>query len=232
MKDQWTDKLSDYLDGELNAAEQAELEEHLSSCAECSAVLERLRQVVNRAQGLEDQPPANDLWSGIAERIGAMPAVSDLAEHRQRKQSRLRERRFSFSLPQLAAASIALMVLSAGSAWMVSRTEGPAAEGMTAVGGGEVALVSGVPEMGLATNYDAAVVELEMILGERRDQLDTATVRIIEENLSIINRAIAQAQRALAMDPASMYLKEHLAATKRQKLEFLRQAAQMAGAVS
>jgi len=228
MNDQWTDKLSDYLDGELDAAEQAELEEHLSSCAECSAVLERLRQVVDRAQSLEDEPPANDLWSGIAERIGGAPAVNDLAEHRQR---RLRDRRFSFSLPQLAAASIALLVLSAGSAWMVSRAGGPAAD-TTAVGGGEVALVSAVPEIGLATTYDAAVVELEMILDERRDQLDTATVRIIEENLSIVNRAIAQAQRALAMDPASMYLKEHLAATKRQKLEFLRQAAQMAGAVS
>ena len=65
--------------------------------------------------------------------------------------------------------------------------------------------------------YDAAIAELE---------------GVIEENLMIIDRAIAQAQRALAEDPASIYLNEYLAATMRQKLEFLRQAAQMAGAAS
>ena len=83
MNDQWTDRLSDYLDGELNAAERAELEEHLSGCAECLAVLELLRQVVARAQGLEDRAPDSDLWSGVAERIRAAASVSDLDEHRR-----------------------------------------------------------------------------------------------------------------------------------------------------
>lgn len=231
MNDQWTDKLSDYLDGELNAAERVELEEHLSGCGECSAVLEQLRQVVARAQGLGDRAPDGDLWSGVAERIGVAAAVRDLAEHRRRKQERLSERRFSISLPQLVAASVALMVLSAGSAWMVSRTGSSAGEGAIPTAATGTVLVSEVPAE-LATSFDTAVVQLQLILEESRGQLDTATVRIIEENLLIINRAIAQAQRALAMDPASIYLKEHLAATKRQKLEFLRQAALMAGAVS
>ena len=231
MNDQWTDKLSDYLDGELNAAERAELEEHLSRCAECSAVLEQLRQVAALAQGLEDRAPDGDLWSGVAERIGMAATVRDLDDHRRRKQGRLSERRFSISLPQLVAASVALMVLSAGSALMVSRTGSSAGEGAMPMAATGTALVSEVPAE-LATSYDAAVVQLQLILVDSRGQLDTATVRIIEENLLIINRAIAQAQRALAMDPASIYLKEHLAATKRQKLEFLRQAALMAGAVS
>ena len=78
----------------------------------------------------------------------------------------------------------------------------------------------------------AAIAELERTLLASREQLDTATVRVIEENLWIIDRAIAQAQRAISQDPASAYLHEHLAVTMRQKLEFLRQAAQMAGAVS
>jgi len=231
MNDQWTDRLSDYLDGELNAAERAELEEHLSGCAECLAVLEQLRQVVARAQGLEDRAPDSDLWSGVAERIGAAASVSDLDEHRQRKQERLSRRRFSVSLPQLVAASVALMVLSAGSAWMVSRAGSVAGGGAMPTAANGTALVSEAPAQ-LATSYDAAVVQLGLILEESRGQLDTVTVRIIEENLLIIDRAIAQAQRALAMDPASIYLQEHLAATKRQKLEFLRQAALMAGAVS
>ncbi len=71
-----------------------------------------------------------------------------------------------------------------------------------------------------------------MVITERRDQLDPETVRVIEENLRLIDRAIAQAQQALAQDPASTYLNEHLIATMQQKLEFLRRAAHMAGAVS
>ncbi|KPK57959.1 MAG: hypothetical protein AMS21_10965 [Gemmatimonas sp. SG8_38_2] len=231
MNDQWTDRLSDYLDGELNAAERAELEEHLSGCSECSAVLEQLRQVVARAQSLEDRAPESDLWSGVAERIGAVSSVSDLDEHRRRKHERLSERRFTISLPQLVAASVALMVLSAGSAWIVSRSGSAASEGVTPTAANGAGLVADAPAQ-LATSYDAAVLQLERILEESRSRLDTVTVRIIEENLLIVDRAIAQAQRALAMDPASIYLQEHLAATKRQKLEFLRQAALMAGAVS
>ena len=80
--------------------------------------------------------------------------------------------------------------------------------------------------------YGAAIADLERVIEDNRAQLDTATVRIIEENLMIIDRAIAQARRALADDPASSYLNEYLAGTMRQKLEFLRQAASMAGAAS
>jgi anti-sigma factor RsiW len=230
MKDQWTDRLSDYLDGELSAPERAELDRHLSSCTQCSATLERLRQVVARAQALEDRPPASDLWRGIAVRIGASESsggVTDLEEHRQR---RVIERRFSFSLPQLAAASVALMFLSGGAAWLATRSAGPAGEAVQPAPEVETAFVAATPAF--TTTYDAAVTELEQVLEASRDQLDTTTVRIIEDNLAIIDRAIAQAQRALTQDPASIYLKEHLAATMRQKLEFLRQAAQMAGAVS
>jgi hypothetical protein len=80
--------------------------------------------------------------------------------------------------------------------------------------------------------YDAAIAELERLIAERREELDPRTVTAIEENLMIIDQAIAQAQRALAQDPASVYLNEYLAATMRQKLDFLRNAAAMARAAS
>ena len=62
MKDQWTDRLSEYLDGELGAAERAALEGHLATCAECGATLAELRRVVARARALDDRPPTADLW--------------------------------------------------------------------------------------------------------------------------------------------------------------------------
>ncbi|UCC48311.1 MAG: zf-HC2 domain-containing protein [Gemmatimonadota bacterium] len=234
MSDRWTDRLSEYVDGELSAAERAELEAHLAGCQDCATTLEQLRQVVARAHALEDQPPGSDLWAGIAARIGAArdAVVADLEEHRRRRRGPLGARRFTLSLPQLAAASVALVILSGGSAWLLSRAENPEVGAVEPAAGGALLPVS-APAAGFGVaGYDAAIAELEDVIQENRDRLDTATVRIIEENLMIIDRAIAQAQRALVQDPASIYLNEYLAATMRQKLEFLRQAAQMTSAAS
>ena len=39
MSDQWTDRLSEYLDDELPPDERAALEAHLRQCVACGAVL-------------------------------------------------------------------------------------------------------------------------------------------------------------------------------------------------
>jgi hypothetical protein len=85
---------------------------------------------------------------------------------------------------------------------------------------------------GSAAGYDAAVADLERVLEAGRGRLDTTTVRVIERNLATIDRALAQAQRAVAADSANLYLNSHLAETMRQKLELLRQAAALVSSVS
>src|SRR5881628_2981094 len=88
MKDQWTDRLSGYLDGDLGVAERGALEAHLAGCPACEATLDELRRVVARAQALEDQPPATDLWPAIAEQIGVSSGahrVVSLASHSARR---------------------------------------------------------------------------------------------------------------------------------------------------
>jgi hypothetical protein len=81
-----------------------------------------------------------------------------------------------------------------------------------------------------AEHYDAAIAELEGALAAGRGRLDTATVRQIEQNLAVIDRAIAQARAALAADPADAYLNHHLADTMRRKLQLLRRASTLATA--
>ena len=109
MSDQWTDRLSEYLDGEITGSERAFLEAHVERCEDCQETLAGLRRVVMRARSLEDRPPAADLWSGVAQRIG-VPATRTVVLPARR--------RFTFSLPQLLAAGIALAVFSASGAWI------------------------------------------------------------------------------------------------------------------
>jgi hypothetical protein len=223
MSDLWTNQLSDYLDGELTADEQDALEHHLEDCAECRDALAGLRRVVARARALEDRAPGHDLWPGIAGRIGAT------ARSPVRHPSRL-PRRYAFSLPQLAAAGIALATVSGGSAWLLR----PSVAGTFAV-----QPPPAPPALPVATasargtgGYDAAVADLERVLRDGRGRLDSTTVRVLEQNLAVIDAAIAQARRAVAADSANLYLNSHLAATMRRKLELLRQAASLVAIAS
>lgn len=218
MSDRWTDRLSDYLDDELPAAERAGLEIHLAGCAECAAVLADLRQVMARAGRLEPSHPPRDLWPGIAARIGATPH----SEPGVVPLSSRRGKRWSFSLPQLAAAAVVLMTLSGGTVWLLqSPASAPAGSLATAASSPTVIQASARANQ----SYAAAVADLERVLADGRNQLDTATVRVIQQNLLAIDKAIAQAQQALSADPANMYLNTHLAETMRRKLDLLRQAA-------
>jgi hypothetical protein len=50
-------------------------------------------------------------------------------------------------------------------------------------------------------------------------------VSVVEQNLSTIDRAIAEARSALAADPSNSYLSGHLVETRRRKLDLLRRTA-------
>jgi hypothetical protein len=76
--------------------------------------------------------------------------------------------------------------------------------------------------------YDATIAELQGILEHERSRLDPNTVKVVEKNLAIIDRAVTEARRAVAADPSSVYLREHLARVMMQKVSLLRQATQYA----
>ena len=75
--------------------------------------------------------------------------------------------------------------------------------------------------------YDAAIADLEQALRAGRADLDPGTVKIIEANLDAIDKAIDQSRRALAADPANVYLNNHLADSRQRKLALLRRATAM-----
>jgi hypothetical protein len=73
--------------------------------------------------------------------------------------------------------------------------------------------------------YGREIARLRRIIDERRALLDTATVGVIERNLTIIDQAIRESRAALARDPASALLNEQLNTALEQKVELLRAAA-------
>jgi putative zinc finger protein len=221
MTDQWNNRLSEYLDGDLTPGERAQLEAHLTSCPECAATLEELREVVERAGSLPPRPPAPDLWPGIESRLERHATVTPF-----QPQTRA-ARRLSFTVPQLVAAGLALMVMSGGGVWVLQHggraTDGPSVVAF-APGADPV-----VPASLADPRYDEAIADLEQALNAGRGDLDPGTIRVLEANLDAIDKAIDQSRRALAADPANVYLNNHLADARQRKLALLRRATAIVG---
>lgn len=234
------ERLAAYLEGDLAADERAFADEHLASCAACSAVLAELRMIVAAAGQLPPLTPSRDLWAGVESRIGTRvtPLGAPLAQRAVRR-----------AWP-LAIAAAVLIALSAGTTWLLTvrqpgrtpapvivATQSPAQRGgstspaapavraatSTPVPPGGVVPVSRTKkDISAARVYDREISLLDSLVRTRRDELDPRTVKVIEKNLSIIDSAIAESRAALAKDPRSPLLNNRLDNVLGSKVELLR----------
>src|SRR6478672_11157147 len=225
--DAFTNRLSEYLDDELSDAERQSVDAHLRQCQSCRVTLDELRDVVSAAGRLHDSPPAHDLWPGVESRIASVPLWLPASAGKTRGAitpfRRAISKRLSFTVPQVAAAGLTVMLLSGGLVWM-ARSGDPRAD-LAPVRAEEPSVQ---PANFADRHYDAAVTELERTLDEGRKTLDAETVRVLEANLAAIDRAIDQCHRALAADPSNIYLNTHLAEARQRKLLLLRRATALA----
>jgi hypothetical protein len=154
----------------------------------------------------------------VAAAIGAAPA---------------RRWHVSLPVPVLLAAGVALMLLSGGAVALLLRSQGrslPVA--ITPGTGSQTPSVVTAAEPDDSRGYDAAVKALQREVDAGAGRLDSTTVRIVTQKLQLIDRAIAEAERALAADPANSYLHGHLTQTRLRKLDLLRRAAALSHSVS
>jgi hypothetical protein len=231
MTDPWTDRLSEYVDGDLDAATREALEAHLVTCAECRATRDELERVVARARRTGYRVPPRDLWAAIE---------AGITTSGSRPQPRVAGRRvFTLSLARLAAAAGIVAMLAGGTAWLIAtkRAATPPAISMAndstrdAIRGDTGSLTLGAPALAVASYRDAAA-DLERAFDAGRATLRPETMRVIENNLRTIDLAIAQADSALRRDPGSAYLNQYLAETMQRKLKLLRRAVEITAAQS
>jgi hypothetical protein len=199
--------LNDYLDGVLDAAESQRVRAHLGECSVCAREVEELTGLKASLSELPlDIQPDRDLRADIWHRI-------DEPRHTRTI--------WSMRYP-LAAAAIMLIAIT--SVVTLAIVNGNRPNEIGADYRNEVRLASNDAGK-LERQYSEEVHELEMILRKSRGALAPETVRIMEENLAIIDRAIQEAQAAIASDPNSEMLVDLLRSAYERKLELLRQAA-------
>jgi hypothetical protein len=229
--DVWQDRLSEYLDGDLAADERRACLAHLATCDSCAAMLDELRRVVESARHLRDHMPERDLWPAIEHAmLTGEAAAESLAATARGSAPGARPRRerdpwwswTRWATPQLAAAGIGVALLAGALLWggrerLPFRT--PQVPGVTRN--------AGSPDDGLGRELQEAeesLAELRAALDRGGAGLDTSTVRVLEQNLALIEVSVAESRRALAADPRNPYLREHLEENIQGKLRMLRRA--------
>src|SRR6187402_2363699 len=101
-----TDRLSEYVDGELDPSTRTAIDAHLATCAECRATRDALTRVVARARRVPYREPARDLWTSVEAAIDAT-RVTPIAPTPRR-------RLVTMPVGRLVAAVAAVAIIAAG----------------------------------------------------------------------------------------------------------------------
>lgn len=228
MREHWTERLSEYLDGELSGADARGLEAHVQTCADCAATLRDLQEIVGAARRLPEADagatPEPDLWPAIESRLTPRAHGIDATGVVSIGSRRQNGRRIAFSVPQLAAAGLALMLFSATGVWLALGGPGPTRPDVALTTEAPITPATATMSATFISSWEAAIEDMESELARRRAELEPGTIQVVERNLAIIDQAIAEARRALEADPSSAFLRGYVAETMRRKVDLLRQA--------
>jgi anti-sigma factor RsiW len=207
-----TEQVSEYLDESLAPDARLRFEVHLAECAECAQLEAQLRAVKHWARSYQPAGPPRDLWEGVRaaielQKVVALPPRSPAPGR--------------WAARHLVAAAIGALVLG-GAGWLVLRRPAVAPVAVAPSAPSIVRQAGGLPAA--EADYTAAVHDLEQVLAQGRGKLDSSTVRIVEQSLATIDRAILEARAAIQRDSANGYLNVQIAANMRRKLALLRAA--------
>lgn len=214
------ERLDEWLDGTLPAAERAELEAHLASCPSCREDERRTRLLLAHAAALpRSLSPARDLWPGVERRIARAGGAGWLSWG-----------------PSLAlAAAAAVLAAVAALQW---QAQAPATVHTVEIPAPAYEAVAtrraSVSEPVLAQaerEYEVAANALLGALQQRQSALAPEDLGRIQANLRVIDRALAEVRLALARDPGNPELNRMLVATHRKKVDVLRRVVRLSTAL-
>jgi hypothetical protein len=213
-----SERLNDFVDGELGAAEAAAVERHLEACEACREEERALRRLAQDAAALpRELPPGKDFWPAIERRLRE-PVVVPFA------------RRPAVRGLGLLAAAAALVAITSAVTLRLSRPEAPLVEpGPTLVPAltlRPAALGEG-PLGEVEREYERAAAELVGAINARRTALSPETLEVVHSSLAKIDEALAEIRAALAKDPGRTELAHLLSSTHRQRVELLRRVARL-----
>lgn len=240
------DVLMRLAEGDLPDGEAAAVQAHLDDCPACRREVDATRGVLREAAALSRGiAPPRDLWPDVEARIrdesrgdalvavpGGAPGEPTSGDEEADSGGRVHDLTLRSVRPWLAAA-VLLAALTAGvTVWLTGGAgagDGPAVRTAARPGGQSGASAAMPVELReLSESYRPMVDRLNGVLEQRAERLPPETREVVERNLRIIDRAIAQAESALVKHPGSPDLVHALDRSYQRKIDLLRRSARLA----
>ena len=216
------DALNAYVDGTSTAAEAADLERHLTSCASCRQTVDDLREILRAASALDDREPPARAWSRI-ERAIALDG-DRLPAPRAGAASGARMSRAAI-VTWLAAAAAIVVATMVGLRYVpAERRQSAAAARADATEQASAAAAAQAVEAELRqaeAHYENAIKGLEQIANAEQSSLDPRTAATLQKNLAVIDQAIGESRAAVRAQPASEPAQQSLIENFKTKIGLL-----------
>jgi hypothetical protein len=198
------ERLSELLEEvpELDPREERRIRLHLADCADCRRSFEELSAIVAAARELRAPEPPERIWQSISKSLPTRGAS---------RPSR------SWFYPVLAAAATLVLGLSI---WLLLRSPS-SAPASTAAEQAELADLVTEELKAAEAHYDKAIAGLEQIIAQNQGVLPGEIAAVLNQNLDLIENAIAESRTAITSDPQSPMAQESLLSALRSKVALL-----------
>lgn len=230
-----SDLLGDFLDGTLDGDDHALFSAHLEECLGCGCVRDELRTIVSAAAESREHfvAPPNEraMWLRVRNTIEAelsaqqraAAAVASASAARRAQESfltRLMNKRWALSLPQLTAAVVAIVV-----GVSVITTVGMQRLASDQAVKSDTTTARGPKKL----NHDqlVAIEYLMERVKERKERWNPRMREAFDRNLGIIDATVSDSLKELDESPHDEISEEALNAALRDKMELLREFSEL-----
>lgn len=209
-------RVGDLIDGGLPPEEETAVRAHLETCPTCRSLVADFERVRAAAQSLGPVTPPDHVWLQIAGRLKLEAGPIDAATSTEPT---------TRATAQWLGIAAALLLITLG-LYTADRWIGPGSpvpESNVAAGS---AVESVNEELRLALDhYENAIGQLKAMAATSDDALDPAVAAVLDQNLAIIDTAIAESRAALMDDPSSQPARASLFEALSQKVNVLQATA-------
>lgn len=199
--------LDDYIDGRLETAARERVDAHLATCEACRALVGDLQQIRRVARSLESTAPPPRVWAAIADRIAPRAEPVPMPRRLRRPGRMFSSSRWTLGLA--VAAALVLVVITASVVRLIERHPGPASAPATATASAPASTGAATPQSVASelqqaeAHYEKAIDGLQQIARAGQGSLDPKVASALQQNLTVIDQAIAESRAALQAQPTS-----------------------------
>jgi anti-sigma factor RsiW len=202
--------ISEYIDGELDVAKKAQLDEHCAKCADCQKLMEDFQTISSSTKELDTFSPPESTWGKIQEKMTA--EEQEVLTLAPQKQSWFSLPRLSYVLSAVLLVVFLSLVFIYGPRYWSGQAVVPELENQQYT-------LAKLEEA--EHHYQLAIKALNEAAMAQKEQLDPQVAEVFRTNLGLIDQSINACRQAVLNDPNDIESRKYLLAAYREKTNLL-----------